>query len=212
MSLYVYLYKYSTGLICAYLFALPTLRIHSRTHSDASYYFVMENGGDCTLLDFAFKAHESILKGYLEISQWHKVIKIVSIQLLNAIDYMHSKSICHFDISMENILIKIEGMPSSKKPINIEESIRFRYNPKNITAKICDFGLAQRMVDNFESSRFVGKERYCSPEIAKRAKPFNAKSNDIWWYVHIFAKFDHFSLPFFAHRQFRRLSFYVGNR
>merc|ERR1712129_282979 len=111
------------------------------------------------------------------MSQWHKIVKGIFIQMINAIEYIHSKNICHFDISMENVLVKWKAQPSARETNNIEKTIRLEYDPSNISVKICDFGLAKRMSAEsmFKTERFVGKSRYCSPEIVKRGKPFDAK-------------------------------------
>jgi len=150
---------------------------------DNSYYFVMEDGGACSLLDYSLKAHEYILSGHLSIDEWQKIVKTIFIQMVNAIDYIHAKSICHFDISLENIIVAINGKQTLHG--NIQNIVKCQYNPESVVVKLCDFGLATSMhkESKFKSKRFVGKSEYCSPEIANRKKPFDhfdARSNDIW--------------------------------
>eukprot|EP01084_Bolivina_argentea_P311806 539781_1 len=82
--------------------------------SNANYYFVMQNGGHM-LFDFVVRVHQYINMGQLEISEWHSFVKIIFSQILNSILYIHSKNVCHFDISLENILINdVEVILDSK--------------------------------------------------------------------------------------------------
>ena len=72
--------------------------------SNINYFLVMENGGH-SLFEFIVKNHRYIEQGRLEIKNWQKIIKIIFKKMIEAIEYIHSKHICHFDISLENWLI-----------------------------------------------------------------------------------------------------------
>eukprot|EP01084_Bolivina_argentea_P027752 51553_1 len=76
----------------------------SFSQSATDYIMIMENGGSA-LFDFITKSHNLIQSGKIEISHWKKVCKLIFSQMVECIDYIHSKNVCHFDISLENFLI-----------------------------------------------------------------------------------------------------------
>eukprot|EP00487_Bulimina_marginata_P013047 TRINITY_DN9745_c0_g1_i1.p1 TRINITY_DN9745_c0_g1~~TRINITY_DN9745_c0_g1_i1.p1 ORF type:complete len:112 (+),score=3.51 TRINITY_DN9745_c0_g1_i1:339-674(+) len=97
--------------------------------------------------------------------------------MVEAIEYLHSKHICHYDVSLENLLINdIEVAFNESK-----QMLSFCYDEKNmVQTKLCDFGLAERFEigpdkqSDFMSSKFCGKQFYQSPECAERKQPFDA--------------------------------------
>ena len=76
----------------------------------------------------------------------------ISYQIINGLEYIHSKNIIHCDIKMENILL----------------------NSKN-EIKICDFGLSLQDCHHFS---FVGTMECMAPEIIKRG--ILDQNVDIW--------------------------------
>merc|ERR1712113_1368810 len=68
------------------------------------YFLIMEDGGSC-LFDFVQKAHSLIADGIVDIDHWQNVSQIILKQMIECIDYIHSKNVAHFDISLENFLI-----------------------------------------------------------------------------------------------------------
>lgn len=158
--------------------------------SNTNYYLVMENGGN-GIFNFVQKAHKLIQLKKIEISDWLNLVRIIFKKLVNATDFLHSKNICHFDLSLENTLI-------NDIKINVEnagtefEKIKFVYdNSEDIKVKIVDFGLAEMFSNNnnvcdgeetvsFQSNKYCGKLNYQCPEIVNRAQSFDARSNDIW--------------------------------
>eukprot|EP01084_Bolivina_argentea_P258214 435217_1 len=72
----------------------------TKTH----YYLVMEDGG-MSLFEFTRQMHRLIKMGHVGMDEWQAVIKIILKQMVECIDYIHSKNVCHFDISLENFLI-----------------------------------------------------------------------------------------------------------
>eukprot|EP01084_Bolivina_argentea_P080926 146556_1 len=69
------------------------------------YYYMVEEYGGTRLFDFIVNVHHFISMGRLAISEWHRVCKIIFKQMIECIEYCHSKNVCHFDISLENFLI-----------------------------------------------------------------------------------------------------------
>ena len=147
----------------------------------------MEDGG-YSLFDFCVKIHQFIQIGKLEISEWHRIAKIIFKQMVECVEYIHNKNVAHFDISLENFVINdIDIILSTKANDKTESKIKFDdKNGEGIQVKLCDFGLAEIFPNsspsgpNFKSSKFCGKRNYKSPEISKQKEGFNAKSNDIW--------------------------------
>jgi len=152
--------------------------------SSQNFYLIMEDGGS-SLFSFIQKVHSIIQAGNLEISHWMEVCKIIFKQMIECIEYIHSKNICHMDISLENFLI-------NDVDVYYTRDNKLRFCTDNIHIKLCDFGLAERFrpkltvdrstkcVPDFLSNKYCGKPNYKSPEIAHKARSFNAKSNDIW--------------------------------
>jgi MAP/microtubule affinity-regulating kinase len=85
--------------------------INSRTH----VHLVMELCEGKSLFHLIKKANEQKISGLPE-----KLVLIIFRQIIDAVSYMHSKSIVHRDLKLENIL----------------------YNPLNHEIKIIDFGFA----------------------------------------------------------------------
>jgi len=147
--------------------------------SKTNYYLVMENGGS-SLFDFVVKAHQLIACDKLDVSEWHKCVKVIYKQLLDALQYMHSEGIVHYDISLENMVINdvelIEDVDTSK----------ISFVTERISVKVIDFGLADVCrVDpagfiDCTSTKFVGKQIYKSPEVQRKKQAFNAMSNDVF--------------------------------
>eukprot|EP01084_Bolivina_argentea_P199435 341250_1 len=144
--------------------------------TDNNYFLVQEYGGT-SLMTFTMKIHEYISKGHIDINEWHKVVKIIYKQMIECIEYIHSKNVCHFDISLENFLINDINITIHKT----SNGHKLKFCLDNIQVKICDFGLAQHFESNssFMSDKFCGKKYYKSPEITNR-KTFSAKKNDIF--------------------------------
>lgn len=162
------------------------------THSTNNYYLIMEDGG-YSIFEFVKKAHKFIECGRLKIAEWHRIVKIIFKQMIQAIDYIHTKNVAHMDISLENWLIN--DVSINMTPNN---HILFADNKgKGVEVKLCDFGLAQlfpvsksksksnsgssefKWSTNWISNKFCGKRNYKSPEIALK-QVFNAQSNDMW--------------------------------
>lgn len=84
----------------------------------------------------------------------HEIVNIWR-QILNGLNYVHSKNISHRDIKSENILMTQDG-----------------------TIKICDFGSAE-CEKNPSRIRFVGSLPYIAPEVFRGTQK-DTKKCDIW--------------------------------
>jgi len=149
------------------------VKFHRFFKSHSSLFFVMEDGG-CSLFEFVQRTHRLLNQGKIEVAHWHAVVRIIFEQMMEAIEYMHSLNICHFDISLENWLI-------NDVAIDITKSEKLRFDVDDIQIKLCDFGLAQLFTKRkCLSNKFCGKPQYKSPEVIDEKKRFDAKKNDIW--------------------------------
>ena len=77
-------------------------------------------------------------------------------QLINAIDYSHSKGIVHRDIKPENILL--DG---------------------NSNLKLADFGLSNLIRDGKHFLTSCGSPNYASPEVIN-GEPYDGPASDVW--------------------------------
>ena len=90
----------------------------------------MEDGGCCSLFEFVNKAHGLILRGMISMTEWHRVAKIIFKQMIESVQFIHSKRICHLDISLENYLINDISVE-----LNCNGQIRFC--AEEIQVKMC---------------------------------------------------------------------------
>lgn len=86
--------------------------------------------------------------------QWFSIVKNISMQLLEDIQFIHKKGIIHSDIKPENIL----------------------YNPKTKRFVLSDFGIScvQKCTD------FAGTAEYVDPQLFTRMKKNNDKESDLY--------------------------------
>eukprot|EP01083_Nonionella_stella_P176103 615268_1 len=68
------------------------------------FVLVQEDGG-VSLFDFIQTSHRLIRAGKMSINHWKAVVKIILKQMIHCLAFIHSKNICHNDISLENFLI-----------------------------------------------------------------------------------------------------------
>ena len=146
----------------------------------------MSDGG-LSLFKFVQRGHQLIDLGRLEISEWHRVIKIIFKQMIESVDYIHSKQIAHFDVSLENFLINDIRIRIDHSQEN--EKIKFVVGKEDaVRVRLCDFGLAEYLgPDKYASganiilsNKFCGKMNYKSPEVINEKRLFDPKKNDIW--------------------------------
>eukprot|EP01084_Bolivina_argentea_P114651 204063_1 len=77
--------------------------IHAfQTHNN---YFLLQEYGGTSLFDFIVKLHHFTTQGTISIKELQKIVKIIFKQMIECIEYIHKKNVCHLDISLENFLI-----------------------------------------------------------------------------------------------------------
>jgi len=171
--------------------------------SNSNFYFVMEHGGHM-LFDFVVRVHRYIESGKLDVAEWRAFVRVLFAQIVDAVQFIHRHGVCHYDISLENILI-------NDVEVVLDHDGKIKFCADTIDVKLCDFGLAERESvneyddddektmttiptttatattlsnsmsshSNSRSTKFCGKPNYKSPECTK-GEPFNAKQNDTW--------------------------------
>ena len=115
------------------------IKLFATFQSSDSLFFVLELCPFGDLIDVVRREPEK----RLPLSQ----CRIILEQLVNVINYCHSKGLCHRDVKCENILIASDG------------SIR-----------LSDFGTAHMMGSICEHP-FVGSPQYIAPEVVNGAQP-----------------------------------------
>eukprot|EP01083_Nonionella_stella_P070758 189465_1 len=146
--------------------------------SETDYALEMEDGGS-SLFSFVTKAHQLLQSGSMDHDHWHQIVKIIFKQMVESVSYIHSKNVCHFDISLENFLISDPQIEVHEKCNGRQTKIKFIAD--SIQVKLCDFGLAQLFTnDDCKSSKFCGKTNYKSPECTSETRGYDAKKNDVW--------------------------------
>lgn len=151
-------------------------------------YIILEycSGGDL---------YEAI-KGDLIPRKTKKITHILS-QIIEAIEYVHSKGIYHRDIKPENILIS---------------------NLFDWTIKLSDWGLATTHPTSLDRS--VGSERYMAPElfesnldIAERKEPYQCDKVDVWSIGIVFLNIVFSKNPFsVANQTDKAFCYFAANR
>lgn len=133
---------------------------------DPSYIYVITEyceGGD--LFAFLQKMHPRSLsnknKATAEgLKAWYHAVRGVFRQLIKGVAWMHSKRVCHRDLSLENVLLNAKG-----------------------ELKIIDLGVSKRYREDNEEFQteagFVGKPHYCAPEVFS-TKEYDGRSVDLY--------------------------------
>lgn len=153
--------------------------------NEDNYFLIMENGGT-SLFEFVVKCHRYIKVGKITLSEWHKLVRIIFKQMVDAVHFMHTQNVSHFDISLENMLINDVDVYVDEEA----DTFRFAVDDSNkpVQIKICDFGLAEVFANDgsgrpvFSTQKNAGKTNYKSPEMTMNsaAKRFSATANDTW--------------------------------
>ena len=113
----------------------------------------MQEDGGHSLFDFVVKAHRLIAIGHVDITEWHKIVKIIFPQIIEGIEYMHKRGVCHFDLSLENMLINDVSV------VQCKSSNKLEFLSQDVQVKIVDFGLAEMFdveTSNYQSNKYCG--------------------------------------------------------
>ena len=107
-----------------------------RFESDRHIMFGIEYVNGCDLFEYLIDyTKKNSCKGLSE-----DISKIIFVQLLDGVEFIHSHMICHRDLKLENVLID-----------------------KDLNIKICDFGHSastEKLLDDL-----IGTKEYCAPEL-----------------------------------------------
>ena len=121
------------------------IRYHDSFLIENNISIVMEYGEGGTLYNFILNQEKIISEN---------VIKKLFIQLLAAVDYIHSNQILHRDLKTENILL----------------------DKRRKVLKISDFGISKVLATKSKAWTVVGTPCYISPELCQ-GRPYNQKSD-----------------------------------
>merc|ERR1719242_1677175 len=128
---------------------------------------------------FTSECHKLIESGLLSISEWQSAVQALFKQMVEFVSWMHSTmSICHLDISLENLLITDVFVMSEQGHHPGHQQVLFSHN---FQIKFCDFGLATAFGNkDFRCNKYVGKTAYKAPKVYGKKKIFDARAADIW--------------------------------
>ena len=121
------------------------LKISEILESQKHLYLVLEFASHGEMFDYL------VSRGSLPIPEAMRFFR----QILYGLDYLHSNSICHRDLKLENILLD-------------------EFN----NVKIADFGFAKWMRTNVAETS-CGSPHYAAPEVLK-GTPYDGRKSDIW--------------------------------
>ena len=96
-------------------------------------------------------------------------------QIMEGVKHLHSKGVCHRDLSPENIMLDNDGCLI----IDMGMTIRVPYTDPNNPALVVDVtqGTQKRLI---QPQGACGKLPYMSPEIYRNRKPFDGGAVDVW--------------------------------
>jgi serine/threonine protein kinase len=96
-------------------------------------------------------------------------------QIIKGVQFLHSKGICHRDLSPENIMIDNDN----SLIIDLGMAIRVPYTDPNHPGQVTDItrGTARRLI---MAQGACGKLPYMSPEVYKSRHPFDGGAVDVW--------------------------------
>jgi BR serine/threonine kinase len=121
------------------------VRLHEILESQRHLYIVMEYASHGELFDYL------VARGELSPEQAIHIFR----HILYGLDYLHSHSICHRDLKLENILLD-----------------------EHECVKITDFGFARWMQSDLAETS-CGSPHYAAPEVIL-GRPYDGRKADVW--------------------------------
>lgn len=138
------------------------IKLEGKWRTENYYYIMVEYCNQGDLKQF-LKKHKRLPENEA---------KMIARQLVEAVDYCHSRRIIHRDIKPANILAHIE-----EDELGNREGKNTLLNSA-FTIKLADFGFARKLEENEYLQQFYGTLSYMAPEvIAKNSYSFKA---DVW--------------------------------
>ncbi|SAM07623.1 hypothetical protein [Absidia glauca] len=134
-------------------------------HEPNHVFIVMELCDQGDLFDFVAEDHQQVCRD-------EALVKSVFLQILDAIQHLHSQGIYHRDIKLENILLKSDNDDD---------------DAGTFTCKVADFGLATR--ERYSLEFGCGSTTYLAPEhfddddcndTTVELMPYDAAASDVW--------------------------------
>lgn len=101
------------------------------------------------------------------------------VQLVEALIHMHSKSVVHRDLKLENVLVKVDSdFKIPNKSSSAADNAPF-IPPDKVTLKVTDFGLAKYCPPGANMRTFCGTPTYLAPEVGGSQNAYGP-SVDVW--------------------------------
>ena len=146
---------------------------------DNKYYYMITELLQSDLYKYTINYHHNAYIEYIHINAnleqqfmlkpnaWLIKVQCIFKQIVYGVEWMHSKNICHLDLSLENVMY-------------IENKRRNNSNNTRIQCKIIDFGLSKIFFDDiFVANNKIGKRRYMAPETYQN-KNYDARKADVY--------------------------------
>ncbi len=77
--------------------------------SDRNYCLVEEDGGH-GVFELVQRAQLLIRSGRLDVPEYHKLVRVMFRQMVEAVAFCHQQNVCHFDVSLENFLVSWDAL------------------------------------------------------------------------------------------------------
>lgn len=132
------------------------LKLSHQNIANLNYFYYSENTNGTRFLNMCLEYCSFCLEDFTMKKLSPQFIKIIYLQLMCGLNYLHSKNICHGDIKPGNILIDDSGC-----------------------VKICDFGSALNTKKRHSKEMVNGTLSYMAVEALKNPQAYSNKI-DIW--------------------------------
>lgn len=127
------------------------MSLHEVIDTRSNIFLVMELCDGKSLYHLMKKSNDAKQPGLKE-----EFVRVIFQQIVEGVAYMHSRSIVHRDLKLDNILISATN-----------------------DVKIIDFGFAARCDAREKLSSYCGTPHYMDPSLSKKL-PYQAQAADVW--------------------------------